>query len=317
MFMSPEAAKESLKSFFPIVKGVRLKKLKVNHIRAAEALNSLLQTTKTLVLLDLSNCGIDTITMNIIANGISLCRTLKQFHAGKNRIRGSGVSALCSALDSRQKSKMVLPNQSPMKLFLQSCNLNDKDATEIAQLLQNSSQIVGLDLSSNDLSALGVSAIMSAVSSDVPVKIVNLSENNFRGTQELSQPFERALSTSCELEELVITGTGTHLEASAMRGLAVGLSKNSSLTCLNVSYVDTNAAVLVDMLNAVTCNGTLKELYIDVHTCELGSFTCVIDPICNIFLKNNTLTILKLGRWAYHHSEHECQDLVKICQGLR
>ena len=307
MFMSPEAARNNLKRFFPIERRAQFKKLKLNHIDAAEALNSFLKSTQTLVVLDLSGCGIDGVTMNVIANGISLCRTLRQFHVGQSKISGSGVSALCSALSFEHKPKTLLPNQSPMKLFLRSCNLNDKDASKLAQLLRNSTRIVGLDLSSNDMSASGVSTIMSAICNG-PVKTIDLSFNSFGGgdTQKLSQSFERALSMSSELEELII---GTALKASSVKDIALGLTRNSSLTCLKIS--DITSAVLVDILNAVTGNRILQELHVHVQRLELGVF--IIDPICNMLQNNNTLTTLRLGAF------HQCQwkDLLQVFQALR
>lgn len=313
MFMSPEAARKNLKRFFPIERQAQFKKIKLNHIDAAEALNSFLKSTQTLVVLDLSGCGIDGVTMNIIANEISLCRTLAQFHVGRSKISGSGMSALCSALASGHKPKMVLPNQSPMKLFLQHCDLNDKDASKLAQLLQNSSRIAGLDLSSNDLSASGVSAIMSAVSNG-SVKTINLSYNDWYlgggDATKLSQSFEKALSPSSELEELLIEYT-TKLYPLATRGIALGLVRNSSLTCLKIS--DINAVTLVDIFNAVTGNGTLQELHVHVQRLELGIF--IIDLICSMLQNNKTLTTLRIGELSFH--QHQCQDLLKVFQALR
>ena len=316
MFQSPEAAKEISKRFFPIEEHLQFKELKVNHIGAAEALNSFLQTNKTLVILNLSRCGIDGITMNIIANGISLCSTLAQFHAGHSKISGSGMSALCSALASRYKPKTLLPNQSPKKLalFLQYCELNNEDATAIAELLQKSTRIAGLDLSLNDMSISGVSVIMSTVCSNSPVKKIDLSYNNLggRNTQKLSQGFERALSMPSELEELLIKYT--HLKTSAMRGIVLGLERSPSLTHLKIHEPDINASVLVDLLNAVASNRTLEELCVNVNDLELSMFA-MIDSICNMLQNNTTLTTLKLGR--YHYMDSQCQDLFKICQTLR
>ena len=316
MFQSPEAAKEKSKRFFPIEEHLQFKKLKVNHTDAAEALRSFLQMNKTLVILNLTHCGIDGITMNIIANGISLCRTLAQFHVGESKISGSGMSALCSALASEHKSRTLLPNQPPMKLslFLDYCGLNNEDATAIAQLLQKSSRIAGLDLSLNEISISGVSAIMSAVSSNSPLKTIDLSYNELEGedTQNLSQAFERALSTPSELEELHMKYT--HLKTSAMRGIGLGLVRNSSLTCLKIHENNINAGVLVDLLNAVACNRILKELCVNVNNLEVSIFA-MIDPICNTLQNNTTLTTLKLGR--YHYKDNQCQDISRVCQTLR
>jgi len=317
MFQSPEAAKEKSKRFFLFEEQVMFKELKVNHIAAAEALRSFLQMNKTLVILNLSHCGIDGITMNIITNGISLCRTLAQFHVEGNTISGSGVSTLCSALASEHKSRTLLPNQSPMKLalFLQCCGLNNEDATAIAQLLQKTSRIAGLNLSSNDMSISGVSAIMSAVCSNSPVKTIDLSYNKLGGryTQKLSQAFERALSMPSELEELLIEYT--HLKTSAMRGIVLGLVTNTSLTRLNIhADADIDAGILVDLHNVVASNRILKELSVDVNELELSLFA-IVDPISNMLQNNNTLTTLKLGQWKYHRSQ--CQDFSKICQALQ
>ena len=316
MFTSPEAAKEKSKRFFPIEKHLQLEELKVNHVDAAEALKSFLQMSKTLVILNLSDCGIDGVTMNIIANGISLCSTLTQFHAGRSMISGSGVSALCSALSFEHKPRTMLPNQYPLKLvlFLKCCGLNDEDATKVAQLLQNSTRIAGLDLSHSYMSALGASAIMSAVCCNSPVKTINFSYNNLEGgdTQKLSQAFERALSTSSELEKLLIKYT--HLKTYAMRGIALGLVRNSSLTCLKIHDPVINAAVLVDLLNAVASNRTLEELCVNVNDLEVSMFA-MVDPICNMLQNNTVLTTLKLGR--YHYTDSQCQDLFKICQALK
>ena len=317
MFMSSEVAKAKLKSFFPFEKQIQFKESMVNHSDAAKSLKSFLKSTKTLVILNLSGCGIDAVVMEIIANEIFLCTTLREFHVADSKISGLGMSTLCSALASTSKPRTLLPNQPPTKLalFLQYCDLNNEDAIQIANVLQSSSQIAGLDLSSNCISASGASAIMSSVCNS-SVKTINLSNNYLddRDTQKLSQAFERALSLSSEVENL--TMKDTNLKSLPIRGIALGLVNNSSLTCLKIQS-RSGDAVLVDLLNAVTSNRILKKVCVDVNELDdvkLGLFA-IVDPISKMLQNNNTLSTLKLGRWIYHHSQ--CQDLITICQALR
>lgn len=317
IFISSAVRKEELKTFFPIVDPRPSQELKGNYIEAAEALSSFLLNAKMLVNLILSGCGIDGISLSIIASGIHLCQTLEKFHVERSKITGPGVLALCSTLACECKSKPC----SPLKLYLSNCGLTDQDTTNIAQLLQSSTRIAGLDLSSNRISTSGVSAIVSSISiSKCPVKDVDFSWNDLSGenAEELSSVFETSLSTSCGLEELLIVGT--RLKPMDVCGIASGLVRNSTLTHLKVSYSDAIAVPLVDILSAIKCNGLLQELSVGIvnmsaiaHSASLELDATLVKCICDLLQNNTTLTTLRLYQF------HQCQgqDFAKLFKALK
>lgn len=113
------------------------------QMESLNAFSDFIKTTKTLKVLHINRCGIDTKSAGFIASCLSFNQTLEVLDLGGNPLGDLGIEAICVAL---QKNKILYD------LRLNYINISDQGARHILDLLKVSTQITDLMLDDEKIS---------------------------------------------------------------------------------------------------------------------------------------------------------------------
>uniref|UniRef100_A0A8C3F9I0 NACHT, LRR and PYD domains-containing protein 3 n=1 Tax=Chrysemys picta bellii TaxID=8478 RepID=A0A8C3F9I0_CHRPI len=198
-------------------------------------------------------------------------QTLVELCLAGNSLGESGVKLLCEGLKHA--------NCKLQKLSLKACKLSAACCGELSSALSNNQLLTDLDLSDNQLGAMGIQLLCEG----------------------LKQP-------NCKLQRLVLRFCG--LTGACCRDLATVLSTSQSLTELNLSYNFSLGDVGIQLL----CEG-LKQPNCKLQI--LGLEGCRLSAVCCWFLSSALSTsqaLAELNLWGTKLGDSGVQLL---CDGLR
>jgi ubiquinone biosynthesis protein UbiJ len=135
--------------------------------------------------------------------------------------------------------------------------------TTLTQLDLRSSNI-GVDLSSNLISAAGAQALADALRTHATLTKLNLSSNYLGDIN--TQPFADALKTNTTLTELDLISN--YIGDVGAQALADALRTNTTLTRLNLAWNQIDDAGAQALANALRTNATLT--FIDLYNNQIG-----------------------------------------------
>eukprot|EP00879_Flechtneria_rotunda_P009172 GHRR01009602.1.p1 GENE.GHRR01009602.1~~GHRR01009602.1.p1 ORF type:complete len:439 (+),score=139.70 GHRR01009602.1:208-1524(+) len=225
--------------------------------------------TETLVMLDLSNNGLDDDKMRMLASGLADNISVIHLNLSHNRISDRGVRALAKLLDCN--SVLAL-------LDLSDNQLHADSGRALARALQHSRAIVSLNLRLNRLCDEGCRALCEALCQPPAVGPVrpassgSSSSSNANSSSASSGAAAAGASAAAAkhlapLERLNISSNGAGL--GMLPALCNMLRFNKGLVELDVSSNNFGSRMGLELLNAVNSNVGLMGM--DVRGCNVGS----------------------------------------------
>ena len=248
----------------------------------------MLNVNRTLKVLNLCNCEIDTTVISHIAAGLAHNASLAELNIRGGYFRRINITsegwvhlfkALCNNTSLKKldisgnklgmegsvaQAKMLSCNKSLTELYLRLCNIPEAGLREIARgLLQNTS-LKKLDISGNKPGMEGSVALAGMLSCNKPLTELNLRSCDIPegGLREIA----RGLLQNTSLKKLDISENNLGMEGSV--ALAEMLSCNKSLTELNLWSCDIPQAGLREIARGLLQNTSLKKL--DISGNKLG-----------------------------------------------
>ena len=271
------------------------------------AIERMMNVNKTLKLLNLSGCRLDTAVANHIVAGLvkndyliqlnierncyvtsegwvhvfkALCNntSLKKLDINVNNVRMEGSVALV---------EMLSLNKSLTELSLQDCLIPEAGLREIARGLLKNTSLKKLDITHNKLGICGSVALAEMLSCNKSLTELNLQWCDIpeAGLREIP----KGLLKNTSLKKLDISRNKLGMEGSV--ALAEMLSCNKSLTELDLSLCDIPEAGLREIARGLLQNTSLKKL--DISGNKLGMEGSV--ALAEMLSCNKSLTELNLG----------------------
>ena len=276
------------------------------------AIERMLNVNRTLKVLKLSHCGIDTAVATHVAAGLTHNASLVELIIGvgiysRNNITSEGwvhlFKALCSNTSLKKLNvshnklgmkgsvalaEMLSCNKSLTQLNVSECDIPEAGLREIARgLLQNTS-LKKLDISHNKPGMEGSVALAEMLSCNKSLTELNL---GWCGIPEAGlREIARGLLQNTSLKKLDISGNKLGMEGSV--ALAEMLSCNKSLTELNLERCDLPEAGLREIARGLLQNASLRKL--DISCNKLGMEGSV--ALAEMLSCNKSLTELNLER---------------------
>ena len=244
--------------------------------------------------------------------------------------------------------EMLKTNTSLQYLKINENILSDLTAEHIAAGLVHNHSLRELDISRNNITSVGATSIFRALVSNTTLESLNMSWNKLQSTpnspslpisssntaslsppsQLLAQPTPALSTTHCQ----PLSPSSTPHDGGVGAAMADMLSRNSTLTKLNVSHCDLTPQSCVFMFKALKHNSSLKKLDIswakfdqaasealaDMLSCnqsltELVIYFCGCQPkaLARGLLHNTTLTKVTVLR------RKEKRSIMAALEGLR
>ena len=252
--------------------------------------------------------------------------------------------------------EMLKTNTSLQYLKINENILSDLTAEYIAAWLVHNHSLKKLDISRNNITSVGATSIFRALVSNTTLESLNISRNNLQSTpntpslptsssnssslsppsQLLAQPTPALSTTHCQ----PLSPSPTPHDGGVGAAMADMLSRNSTLTELNVLYCGLTPQSCVSMFKALKHNSSLKKLFMgsvsfigskrntfdqaasealaDMLSCnqsltELDIYQCDCQPkaLARGLLHNSTLT--KVTVW----DRKEKDSIMAALEGLR
>ena len=242
-------------------------------IKIAAALQNIVTLTK----LNVSNNNITCTAANVIAFAITCNTHLQEFVISGNCLNILGVTTIAKSL------KKILTLR---KLYIVNTGINDEAADDIADAVSCNVHLQELDISRNNLQALGAARIARGVQN---ISLTKLYINNNKITYEAADDVAAAISCSTQLEEFDISGN--NLRTEGIIKIAVALQRIITLTKLNISNNNITCTAASAIAVAITHNVHLQELNISENCLEvLGTII-----IARSLYKLSTLTKLYIA----------------------
>ncbi|KAJ3539631.1 hypothetical protein NM688_g6337 [Phlebia brevispora] len=165
---------------------------------------------------------------NDIRNGISYIaqvlkrnRTLKVLNLSENKLDVQCLVSIAEALVQSLRTAFTL-NNALKRLFLSSTNLTSTGAIALAEFLPESTSLLHLDLTLNNLDLAGVMALSSGLKANHVMRCLDL--NIPPGDEEMARMCRDILNTCVRnTEEAEKASHPTHIEAPSGRGQGKGL----------------------------------------------------------------------------------------------
>ena len=123
----------------------------------------------------------------------------------------------------------VLLEKSFINLQINNCELGDKGAIHLANLLTNNSTIVEINCGQNQFTTEGLKVIGKALEVNKTLKIINFHDNNVG--KEGAEALGKSLEKNSSIEELNFSCC--ELQNNSIKLLAISLAKMQSLKCVD------------------------------------------------------------------------------------
>ena len=203
--------------------------------------------------------------------------------------------------------EMLKTNTSLQYLKINENILSDLTAEHNAAGLVHNHSLKELDISRNNITSIGATSIFRALVSNTTLESLNISRNNLQSTpntpslptsssnssslsppsQLLAQPTPALSTTHCQ----PLSPSPTPHDGGVGAAMADMLSRNSTLTELNVSQCRLTPLSCVSMFKALKHNSSLKKLDIRGTTFDQA----VSEALADMLSHNSTLTELNVS----------------------
>ena len=176
-------------------------------------------------------------------------------------------------------------------LYLNSNNITDKAADDIAAAIHCNTKLEELDVSGNDLRT-GVEKLVIALQRNVTLTKLNIS--NYNVTYKAANAIAVAITHNTHLQEFIISGN--YLGVSGIKLIVTSLQKISTLTKLYIAGINNSDGAADDITAAVSCNVHLQEFNIGKNYLQASSFIKVakslqkISTLTKLCINNNKIT---------------------------
>ena len=273
---------------------------------AVTTLSQMLKINKSLVVLDLSGCGVTDVTAQHIASGLAENKTLQALNVNSDQLGIDGAGYILQCLQQNETLKVlrvfdlqIQITSAPLTLSITAGTSKKPSlALLVSTLVHNTSieklqMFTGtgvLDLSECSITDAMVKKIAAGLMENSSLKQLDLSGNEI--TSVGSAHIFRSLEHSTSLEELLLSyNPQLALGESEMfgSGLQQMLTKNKSLSVLDLSDCGITDAVAQQIALGLAENKTLQALSIDsVHLTHEG-----VKWILQSIKENKAMKILK------------------------
>ena len=242
------------------------------------AIERMLKVNRTLKVLNLSNCVLDTAVVTHTAAGLVHNAALVELNIAWNilSVTSEGWVHLFKALS----------NTSLKKLHISYNNLGMEGSVALAKILSCNKSLTELNLRSCDIPATGLREIARALLQNTSLKKLDISRNNLG--MEASVALAGMLSCNKSLTELNL-GLCDIPEA-GLREIAGGLLQNTSLKKLDISCNKPGMEGSVALAGMLSCNKSLTEL--NLRSCDIPK--AGLREIARGLLQNTSLRTLRL-----------------------
>ena len=234
-----------------------------------KAIIKALQDICTLTKILFSNNNISDEAANDIATIISNNTNLKVIEISGNKLQTSGTIKIMKAL---QKNSLK-------KLYLNDNNITDKAADDIAAVISSNTQIEVLDISGNNLQALGAMRIAkylkhiytpktlfiradkvtASVSGNSCLQELYVFRTNFQRTG--AKAIIKALQGICTLTKIFFANNNISNETA--NDIATIVSNNTKLKVIEITESKLQTLGTIKIMKALQKNYTLKRLYLN------------------------------------------------------
>lgn len=211
-------------------------------------LSSLEKADQNLVVLDLSNCGIDTSVACRIAQALSQHRTLQLLVLKQNPIGDLGALSIADGLRN--------PDCFLEKVDLSFTDIGSVGAGALGDALRGNSCLKHLLLSNNHIDKNGVDVIGSGLQENTSLQVLDLSGNGLDANAAVSL----ASPLACNKTLLELNLENNNLGMEGAMAIAEGLSFNTHLQRLNLRNNNVGDIGAMALAAALENNVNLKVL---------------------------------------------------------
>ena len=225
--------------------GLRHLSLAGNYLKSkALIILQALTENSQLVVLDLSGNNMNGEVVEHLANVIKNNSGLQHLGLADNNINSKAVAVL-----------QALKNNSQLvTLDLRRSGITGEVAEDLAQVIQNNSDLKELVLSSNDLKSSGA-IVLQALARSSQLTSLDLSGNNM--TEVVAEDLANVIKNNAGLRHLSLAGN--YLKSKALIILQA-LTENSQLVVLDLSGNNMNGEVVEHLANVIKNNSGLQHL---------------------------------------------------------
>ena len=246
------------------------------------AIERMLSVNRTLKVLKLSHCGIDTAVATRVAAGLTHNASLVELISGvdihsRNNITSEGWVHLFKALCS---------NTSLKKLNVSHNKLGVKGSVALAEMLSCNRSLTELNVSKCDSPEAGFTELARGLLHNTSLKKLEISHNKLgmKGSVALAE----MLSCNRSLTELNVSKCD--IPEAGLREIARGLLQNTSLQKLDISCSKLGMEGSVALAEMLSCNKSLTELNLRGYDIPEGG----LREIARGLLQNTSLQTLNL-----------------------
>ena len=255
---------------------------------AVTALSQMLKINKSLVVLDLSGCGVTNVMAQHIASGLVENETLQALNINSDQLKSEGAGYILQCLQQNETLNTlrvfdldIQITHAPLILSITAGASRKQLLSLLVSLLVHSTSIEKLQMFTGtgvlDLSQCGITDAMvekiaAGLTENSSLKQLDLSRNEI--TSVGAAHIFRSLEHNTTLDKLLLScNSQLAMGDSEMLGsrLQQMLSKNKSLTVLDLSGCGVTDAVAQHIASGLTENKTLRALSVDsVHLTHEG-----------------------------------------------
>ena len=257
-----------------------------------------LQNTYTLLQLELANNKITKEAADDIAAIVDKSRNLQVLNLNANVLENVGIIKIANSL----QSIITLT-----ELYLSDNNITEKAADDIVTVLSHNNKLKVLNLNRNDLKATGVVKIAKALQMST-LKRLEIERNN--ATKEAANDIAVVISRNTNLQ--VLNLNDNNLQAQGIQLIATALQSTSSLTHLYVSNNNITKEAASSVAQALFSNPKLQLLHLNGNNLGTIGVTKVAESLQNVStlkklqLNNNGVTDVAAGSIAELFSHNNC-----------
>ena len=266
-----------------------------------------------LIKLNISNNHINGEAAHDIGAILSQNKSLKELDLSWNNLGASGTVQVFLSM----KSFIRLT-----KLNVSSIGMTDFAANDVTAVLNNNIKLKELDLSHNNIQAVGAMQIFRNIISNL--NKLNISHNNI--TDHAAEDIAEFISHNTELEELDLC----HNNLQAAGVVKICKANISKLIKLNISHNNITTIASNDIATSLSHNNRLQVL--DMSYCNLGFIrifknmqTLSVLKITNCCIINEAakelatvlLNNIKLKEIDLSHNDLSTSDIIKVFEGMK
>ena len=244
------------------------------------AIAKMLKINKTLKVLCLTNCGLDTVVATHIFKSLEFNTSLEEFDFSENSQLAEGDSEVVGCAIER----MLSVNKTLKVLNLNDCRLTNEVASYFANGLAQNHSVRKVILHSNNIGSTGTVSIFTSLEHNTSLEELDLSENSqlAEGDSEaVGCAIERMLNVNRTLK--VLNLSGCNITDPIVKHILTGLTKNTSLVTLEMRSLKLSGSCAVSLFQLMTTHPTVSITVGEVNvlgvgraTMDRGSLWCVV-----------------------------------------